>query len=97
MPSHNSALIFLLLAFFCHLFINRCVIVVQKEASGEVCVPVLSRRPCDAALPQETVRYLRRLKICEDSLLWREDVDLIKLHHAKRLSLTLLREGLLPR
>ncbi|TNM89664.1 hypothetical protein fugu_003898 [Takifugu bimaculatus] len=68
----------------------------QKEPSSEVCVPVLSRRPCDAALPQETVRYLRRLEICEDSLLWREDVDLIKLHRAKRLSLTLLREGLLP-
>lgn len=69
----------------------------QKEPSSEVCVPVLSRRPRDAALPQETARYLRRLEICEDSLLWREDVDLIKLHRAKRLSLTLLRDGLLPR
>lgn len=64
---------------------------------GEVCVPVLSRRWRDAALPQETVGYLQRLRICEDWLVWREDVDLIELHHAKRLSLTLLREGLLQR
>lgn len=83
--------------FLCRPFTNRCVILVQEEASGDVCVPVLSRRPCGAALPQETVRYLRRLKICEASLLWREDVDLMKLHRAQRLSLTLLREGLLPR
>lgn len=97
MQSHHSALIFLVLVFFCHPFINSYIILMQKEPSGEVCVPVLSRRWRDAALPQETVRYLQRLKICEDWLVWREDVDLIKLHHAKRLSLTLLREGLLQR
>lgn len=95
--SHLSALVFLVLVFFCHPFINSYIILMQKEPSGEVCVPVLSRRWRDAALPQETVRYLRRLKICEDWLVWREDVDLIKLHRAKRLSLTLLREGLLQR
>ncbi|KAF1389206.1 hypothetical protein PFLUV_G00071030 [Perca fluviatilis] len=67
----------------------------QKETSGRVCVPVLCRRRCDAKLPGETVRYLRRVKICESSLLWREDVDLVKLHHIGKLSLTLLRDGLL--
>ncbi|XP_044051453.1 uncharacterized protein LOC122875889 isoform X4 [Siniperca chuatsi] len=67
----------------------------QKEPSGGVCVPVLCGRRCDAVLPGETVRYLRRAKICESSLLWREDVDLVKLHHTGKLSLTLLRDGLL--
>ncbi|XP_033475462.1 uncharacterized protein LOC117252555 isoform X2 [Epinephelus lanceolatus] len=67
----------------------------QKEASGGVCVPVLCRRQCDAVLPGETVRYLRRVKICESLLLWRDDVDLVKLHHTGKLSLTLLRDGLL--
>ncbi|XP_045891419.1 protein prune homolog 2-like isoform X4 [Micropterus dolomieu] len=67
----------------------------QKEPSGGVCVPVLSGRRCDAELPGETVRYLHRANICESSLLWREDVDLVKLHHTGKLSLTLLRDGLL--
>ncbi|XP_037633603.1 protein prune homolog 2-like isoform X3 [Sebastes umbrosus] len=67
----------------------------QKETSGGVCVPVLWRRRCDTVLPGETVRFLRRVKICESSLLWREDVDLVKLHHTGKLSLTLLRDGLL--
>ncbi|XP_031712036.1 uncharacterized protein LOC116388388 isoform X3 [Anarrhichthys ocellatus] len=67
----------------------------QKETSGGVCVPVLSRRQCDAVLPGETMRYLQRVKICESSLLWREDVDLVKLHHTGKFSLTLLRDGLL--
>ncbi|XP_032372188.1 uncharacterized protein LOC116689702 isoform X3 [Etheostoma spectabile] len=67
----------------------------QKETSGRVCVPVLCRRQRDAKLPGETVRYLRKVKISESSLLWREDVDLVKLHHIGKLSLTLLRDGLL--
>ncbi|XP_034068529.1 uncharacterized protein LOC117543953 isoform X3 [Gymnodraco acuticeps] len=67
----------------------------QKETSGGVCVPVLCRPHCDAALPEETVRYLRRVKISQSSLVWREDVDLVKLHHTGKLSLTLLRDGLL--
>ncbi|XP_051278494.1 protein prune homolog 2-like isoform X3 [Dicentrarchus labrax] len=67
----------------------------HKEPSGGVCVPVLCGRRCEAGLPGETVRYLRRVKICESSLLWREDVDLTKLHHTGKLSLTLLRDGLL--
>ncbi|KAF3851134.1 hypothetical protein F7725_012906, partial [Dissostichus mawsoni] len=67
----------------------------QKETSGRLCVPVLCRPHCDAALPEETVRYLRRLKISQSSLVWREDVDLVKLHHTGKLSLTLLRDGLL--
>lgn len=71
--------------------------VTQKEPPGGVCVPVLCGSRCDDVLPGETVRYLRQLKICESSLLWREDVDLMKLHHARRLSLTLLRDGLLDR
>ncbi|XP_037337986.2 protein prune homolog 2-like isoform X3 [Pungitius pungitius] len=67
----------------------------QKEASGGVCVPVLCRRPCDAALPGETIKYLQRVKIRESSLLWKKDVDLVKLHHTGKFSLTLLRDGLL--
>ncbi|XP_018523923.1 protein prune homolog 2 isoform X4 [Lates calcarifer] len=67
----------------------------QKETSGRVCLPVLCGRRCNTVLPRETVRYLRRVKISEGSLLWREDVDLVKLHHTRNLSLTLLRGGLL--
>ncbi|XP_010777445.1 uncharacterized protein [Notothenia coriiceps] len=66
-----------------------------KETSGGVCVPLLCPPHCDAALPEETVRYLRRVKISQSSLVWREDVDLVKLHHTGKLSLTLLRDGLL--
>ncbi|XP_047448002.1 uncharacterized protein LOC125012220 isoform X2 [Mugil cephalus] len=67
----------------------------QKEPSGGVCVPVLCGQRCGTVLPEETVEYLRSVKICESLLLWMEDVDLVKLHHAGRLSLTLLRDGLL--
>ncbi|KAM8887356.1 uncharacterized protein AB9W97_013976 isoform 2-T3 [Spinachia spinachia] len=67
----------------------------QKEASGGLCVPVLCRRQCDAVLPGETIKYLQRVKICESSLLWKKDVDLVKLHHTGKFSLTLLRDGLL--
>ncbi|XP_068461126.1 uncharacterized protein [Clinocottus analis] len=67
----------------------------QKEPSGGLCVPVLCRRQCDAVLPGETMRYLQRVNVCESSLLWREDVDLVKLHHTRKFSLTLLRDGLL--
>ncbi|XP_060894892.1 protein prune homolog 2-like isoform X2 [Labrus mixtus] len=67
----------------------------QKDLSGGVCVPVLCGWKCDAALPGETLRYLQRVKISESSLLWREDVDLMTLHRSGKLSLTLLREGLL--
>ncbi|KAE8292209.1 Protein prune-like protein 2 BNIP2 motif-containing molecule at the C-terminal region 1 [Larimichthys crocea] len=67
----------------------------QKETSGGVCVPVLCGQRCDDALPRETVRYLQRVKICERSLLWREDVDLVKLQRTGKLSLTVLRDGLL--
>ncbi|XP_022049344.2 protein prune homolog 2-like isoform X3 [Acanthochromis polyacanthus] len=67
----------------------------QKEPSGGVCVPVLCGRRFHTVLPEETVTYLQRVKICESLLLWRDDVDLVKLHHTGNLSLTLLREGLL--
>ncbi|XP_026199670.1 uncharacterized protein LOC113151062 isoform X2 [Anabas testudineus] len=67
----------------------------QKERSGRVCLPVLCGRPYDGVLPGETAKYLQRVKISESLLLWREDVDLVKLHHAGKLSLTLLRDGLL--
>ncbi|XP_059192710.1 protein prune homolog 2-like [Centropristis striata] len=67
----------------------------QKETSGGVCVPVLCRRRSDDVLPGETVRYLRRVNIRESLLLWKEDVDLVKLHQTGKLSLTLLRDGLL--
>ncbi|KAM6931378.1 uncharacterized protein FYW49_003251 [Xenentodon cancila] len=67
----------------------------QEEPSAGVCVPVLCGKRCDGTLPEETVRYLRKVKICENLLQWREDVDLAKLHHNGTLSLTLLRDGLL--
>lgn len=73
------------------------VCVLQKERSGRVCLPVLCGRPYDGVLPGETAKYLQRVKISESLLLWREDVDLVKLHHAGKLSLTLLRDGLLDR
>lgn len=69
----------------------------QKERSGRVCLPVLCGRPRDAVLPGETVKYLQRVKISESLLLWREDVDFVKLHQAGKLSLTLLRDGLLDK
>lgn len=82
-----------------HMWLVACFLhcVTQKEPSGGVCVPVLCGSRCDDVLPGETVRYLRQLKICESSLLWRQDVDLMKLHDTRRLSLTLLRDGLLDR
>ncbi|XP_069555508.1 uncharacterized protein [Brachyistius frenatus] len=67
----------------------------QKASLGEMCVPLLCGLRCDAALPGETVRYLQRVKVCESLLLWKEDIDLVKLNHTGRLSLTLLRSGLL--
>lgn len=70
---------------------------IQRETSGGVCLPVLCSRRCDTVLPGETVRYLQKVNICERLLLWREDVDLVKLHRAGKLSLTLLRDGLLDR
>ncbi|XP_041854507.1 protein prune homolog 2-like isoform X4 [Melanotaenia boesemani] len=67
----------------------------QKKPTGGVCVPLLCSRRCGTVLPEETTRYLQRVKISESLLLWREDVDLVKLHHTGKLSLTLLRDGLL--
>ncbi|KAM9743069.1 uncharacterized protein ACNS7B_010702 isoform 1-T1 [Menidia menidia] len=67
----------------------------QREPSGGVCVPLLCSRQNDAVLPEETVRYLQRVKISESLLLWKEDVDLVGLHQAGKLSLILLRDGLL--
>uniref|UniRef100_A0A087YKA2 Uncharacterized protein n=3 Tax=Poecilia TaxID=8080 RepID=A0A087YKA2_POEFO len=67
----------------------------QKQPSGGVCVPLLCRKQCSTELPEETVRYLRRVKISESALLWREDIDLVNLHHTGKLLLTLLRDGLL--
>ncbi|XP_027889864.1 uncharacterized protein LOC114154722 isoform X2 [Xiphophorus couchianus] len=67
----------------------------QKQPSGGVCVPLLCRKQCSTELPEETVRYLRRVKISESELLWREEIDLVNLHHTGKLLLTLLRDGLL--
>ncbi|XP_028313030.1 uncharacterized protein LOC114469592 isoform X2 [Gouania willdenowi] len=69
-----------------------CLALHLNQASGGVCVPVLC---CDAVLPEETLRYLQRVKINESLLLWRDDVDLVRLHQDGRLSITLLRDGLL--
>ena len=74
-----------------------CLCLLQKEPSAGVCVPVLCGKRCDTALPEETLRYLRKVKIYVNLLPWRDDVDLLKLHHAGKLSLTLLRDGLLDR
>lgn len=74
-----------------------CVYVIQRDLPGGLCMPLLCGRQCDAVLPGETVRYLQRVNICESLLLWRQDVDLAKLHHTGKLSLTLLRDGLLER
>ncbi|XP_071339160.1 uncharacterized protein [Trachinotus anak] len=67
----------------------------QRETPGGVYLPLLCGRRCNAVLPEDTVRYLQRVKICESSLLWRDDVNLTKLHRTRKLSLTLLRDGLL--
>nr|XP_057926425.1 protein prune homolog 2-like isoform X2 [Doryrhamphus excisus] len=67
----------------------------QREPSGGVCVPLLCGRRGDGVLPGETVSYLQRLNVCESLLLWKDDVDLIRTHQAGKLSLTLLRDGLL--
>ncbi|KAG7489448.1 hypothetical protein JOB18_012537 [Solea senegalensis] len=67
----------------------------QKETSGGLCLPVLCGQRADTVLPEETVKYLQTVKISESLLLWRDDVDLLMLHHTGKLSLTLLRDGLL--
>ncbi|KAF7200383.1 uncharacterized protein [Nothobranchius furzeri] len=66
----------------------------SQESSGGVCVPVLCRKRC-VVLPEETVRYLQTIKLDESLLLWKEDLDLVKLHQSGKLLLTLLRDGLL--
>ncbi|XP_038162389.1 uncharacterized protein LOC119797393 isoform X1 [Cyprinodon tularosa] len=67
----------------------------QMQPSGGVCVPLLCRKRCSKELPEETVRYLQRVKISESLLFWREDVDLMNLHQAGKLLLSLLRDGVL--
>lgn len=60
-------------------------------------MPVLCRKRAGSVLPDETVRYLRRVKVSESLLLWKEDVDFVSLHRSGKLLLTLLRDGLLDR
>ncbi|XP_045082727.1 uncharacterized protein LOC121550738 isoform X2 [Coregonus clupeaformis] len=67
----------------------------QKERSDCVCVPVLCGQGCDVGLPGETVRYLKRVRVCESALLWRDDINLLQLHHRGKLSLTLMRDDVL--
>ncbi|XP_061672015.1 uncharacterized protein LOC133498840 [Syngnathoides biaculeatus] len=68
----------------------------QKEPTLGVCVPLLCGRRGDAAsLPGETLGYLRKIKVCERLLLWKDDLDLMKIHRAGKLSMTLMRDGLL--
>ena len=62
-----------------------------------MCVPVLCVQRHDAVLPEDTLRYLQRVRVHESSLLWQSDVDLVKLHHTGQLSLTLLRDDVLNR
>lgn len=74
-----------------------CVCVSQKERSDCVYVPVLCGQKCDLGLPGETVRYLKRVRVCESALLWRDDIKLLQLHHRGKLSLTLMRDDVLDR
>ncbi|XP_024131502.1 protein prune homolog 2 isoform X1 [Oryzias melastigma] len=66
-----------------------------EEKSGGLCVPVLCRGPCHTVLPEETLKFLQRVNIPDSLLLWKEHIALVDLHQAERLSLTLLRDGLL--
>lgn len=70
---------------------------VQRELPDGVCVPLLCGRPCDLPGWGEASTYLRLLQVNHSSLLWRDDVDLLKLQHTRGLSLTLLRDDLLDR
>lgn len=74
-----------------------CVCAAQSELPDGVCVPVLCGQPCDLSVSGEAASYLRQLQVSHSSLLWRDDVDLLKLHHTRGLSLTLLRDDLLDR
>ncbi|KAM8866662.1 uncharacterized protein ACB058_007471 isoform 1-T1 [Synchiropus picturatus] len=65
----------------------------QGAPANRLFLPVLSCQ--QGVLAEETVRFLRRVNIHESLLLWRADVDLIKLHSVGKLSLTLLSDGLL--
>ncbi|XP_061623149.1 uncharacterized protein LOC133474957 isoform X3 [Phyllopteryx taeniolatus] len=68
----------------------------QREPTLGVCVPLLCGRRGDAAsLPGETLGYLHKIKVCESLLLWKDDLDLMKIHRAGKLSITLMRNGLL--
>ncbi|XP_057687124.1 uncharacterized protein LOC130912954 isoform X2 [Corythoichthys intestinalis] len=68
----------------------------QTQPSAGVSVPLLYGRRGDAtSLPRETLAYLHKIKVCESLLLWKDDLDLIKIHRAGKLSVTLLRNGLL--
>lgn len=69
----------------------------QREPPDEVCVPVLCGRPSDLSDPGEASSYLRQLRVSHSSLLWRDDVDLLKLQQTRGLSLTLLTYDLLNR
>ncbi|XP_077418249.1 uncharacterized protein LOC144049321 isoform X2 [Vanacampus margaritifer] len=67
----------------------------QRDPSLGVCVPLLCGRRGAASLPGETLGYLRKIKVSESLLLWKDDLDLVKIHRAGKLSLTLMRDGLL--
>ncbi|XP_049619696.1 uncharacterized protein [Syngnathus scovelli] len=67
----------------------------QRDPSLGVCVPLLCGRRGSASLPAETLSYLRKIKVCESLLLWKDDLDLMKVHRAGKLSITLMRDGLL--
>ena len=81
----------------CVIFIvyHVCVCVFQRVSSECVCVPVLCGRRGE--LPEGTAWFLRRLRVCEASLLWRDDINLLQLNQSGKLSLTLLTDGLLDR
>ncbi|XP_051923919.1 uncharacterized protein LOC127602106 [Hippocampus zosterae] len=67
----------------------------QRDPSLGLCVPLLYGRRGAASLPGETLAYLHKIKVCESLLLWKDDLDLVKIHRAGKLSITLMRDGLL--
>lgn len=60
-------------------------------------IPVLNIPRSDFALRTETTFLLREQGIAETSLIFRDEIDLARLHQAGLLSLTLVDHHVLPR
>ncbi|KAJ0019031.1 hypothetical protein NQD34_006600 [Periophthalmus magnuspinnatus] len=66
-----------------------------KRPSDELVVPVLCPPRGHAPLPHDTLCFLDTLGLSDPLLLWNHHLDLSSLQDEGRLSLTLLRDGLL--